>query len=371
MSARLKEKCVLHTSSSLIIPLPGNGPTPNRFNNGLIFKEFRKRTAMTHQPSLLFFALMVLTCCYPVHSRNNGFPVQDPTSIVLIGWDGADRRVVQKLIARGKLPNLQALSKTGSFVDITVQGTTDTRAGWAEILTGCLPSVTGVYSNVRYNEVPCGYTIFERLKRHFGGNEITTAAFIGKEGYVLTGPHPLYAIDEIKDGLVQDSVVAGHAVSFLARHSKERFFLFVHFDGPDRKGHGFGEFSREYRQAIREADRQTGIIMKQLRDLGLLQNTTVYVTADHGFDKNKITHHNAPDVFLASSDPAITSSGSLSDITPTMLHRLGVHMNETTPQVNGIALSKAKKFRFKWPKLQSNWLAALYGFVYPTIKSGV
>ena len=275
-----------------------------------------------------------------------------PTSVVLIGWDGADRRVVHKLMAHGKLPHLRRLSKSGSFVDIDVQGETDTRAGWAEILTGCEPSVTGVYSNVRYNDLPCDHTIFERLKYHFSSQGIATGAFIAKQGYVLTGPSPLGSIDEYKEGLLRDSAVSAEAVSFIARHQNERFFLFVHFDGPDKQGHGFGEFSREYRMAIRKADWLTGRILSQLRASDLLEKTAVYVTADHGFDKGKTTHKNAPRVFLASNDPTISESGTRFDITPTILHRMGISMNEITPQISGISLS-SEKLRF-WEK-QHRW----------------
>jgi predicted AlkP superfamily pyrophosphatase or phosphodiesterase len=269
-------------------------------------------------------------------------PAPTPASVVLIGWDGADRRVVQKLMARGKLPQLRRISKSGSLVNIDVQGETDTRAGWAEILTGCEPSVTGVYSNVRYNDLPCDHTIFERLKYHFGSLGIATGAFIAKQGYVLTGPSPLNAIDEYKEGLLRDSAVAAEAVSFISRHQGKRFFLFVHFDGPDKQGHGFGEFSREYRTAIREADRLTGRILSRLHASDIFEKTAVYVTADHGFDKGKTTHKNAPEVFLASSDPMLIANGTRSDITPTILHRMGLSMNEITPQVSGISLSSKK-----------------------------
>ncbi|MBN1128433.1 MAG: hypothetical protein JXA71_05570, partial [Chitinispirillaceae bacterium] len=102
----------------------------------------------------------------------------------------------------------------------------------------------------------------------------------------------------------------------------------------------------------------------------ILRKTAVYVAADHGFDRNKTTHHNAPDVFLASSDPAIAGRGSLADITPTILHRLGVSMNEATPQINGTALSVAKKFPFNWLKRPPKWLTALYTLVFPSMMPG-
>jgi hypothetical protein len=321
---------------------------------------------MLKQTKLWIFFLSIWVGLCAAYSINARIATQDPTVFVLIGWDGADRRAVNKMMARGKLPNLRALSKKGSFVDINVQGTTDTRAGWAEILTGCDPSVTGVFSNMRYNAIPCGHTIFERLKYHFGAQGIATAAFIAKQGYVLTGPSPFNAIDEFKDGLLRDSVAAGEAISFIQRHRNGRFFLFVHFDGPDKQGHGYGEFSREYRRAIQEADRQTGIILKRLRESNLMGKTAVYVTADHGFDKGKTTHKNAPEVFLASNDPAITVSGNRADITPTILYRAGIAMDETTPQVSGMTLSAGKSN--PRAKKRSWWLSGILESMYLSSK---
>ena len=60
-----------------------------------------------------------------------------PQGIMVIGWDGAERNNVKRLLAADQLPNLAALAKEGTLVDIDiVTGATETATGFAQILTG-------------------------------------------------------------------------------------------------------------------------------------------------------------------------------------------------------------------------------------------
>jgi hypothetical protein len=45
---------------------------------------------------------------------------ENPTNIVLIGWDGAQRSHVKECLSRGELPNLTRLAAEGAMVDIDV-----------------------------------------------------------------------------------------------------------------------------------------------------------------------------------------------------------------------------------------------------------
>ena len=108
-----------------------------------------------------------------------------PRNIVLIGWDGCQRNHLKEMIASNEVPNLVALAKDGKLVDIDVTtGATDTKAGWTQILTGYSPEKTGVYSNGRYQPIPEGYTVFERLEAFFGPSNIDTVSIVGKKAHV-------------------------------------------------------------------------------------------------------------------------------------------------------------------------------------------
>jgi hypothetical protein len=109
-----------------------------------------------------------------------GAAVEHPQNVILIGWDGAQREHVEQCLARKELPSLQRLIDQGKYVKIDVEGTTDTKAGWSQILTGYYPRVTGVYSNGRFRPVPKGLSIFERLENNFGADRFITVAVIGK-----------------------------------------------------------------------------------------------------------------------------------------------------------------------------------------------
>ncbi|MDI6774334.1 MAG: alkaline phosphatase family protein, partial [Verrucomicrobiota bacterium] len=111
-------------------------------------------------------------------------PAKPARNVVLIGWDGAQREHVFECLERGELPNLKKLAAEGGMTNIHVVGVTDTKAGWAEILTGYGPKNTGVYSNGKFQPIPSGYTIFERFRRQFGGDKVATVAVIGKDHHV-------------------------------------------------------------------------------------------------------------------------------------------------------------------------------------------
>ena len=74
----------------------------------------------------------------------SGIPVRNE---VLIGWDGCLIDDVRLLLEQGRLPNLQRLIDEGCMIDTYITTSkTETKPGWAEILTGYGPGVTGVTS---------------------------------------------------------------------------------------------------------------------------------------------------------------------------------------------------------------------------------
>jgi hypothetical protein len=296
-----------------------------------------------------------------------------PRNVILVGWDGAQRNHIKECIAKGELPTLVALAKEGALVEIDVMRITDTKAGWTQILTGYNPELTGVFSNADFQPIPEGLTIFERLEKHFGSDSFATVAVIGKLGNVgcagpkqqklpanqqnLTGPNiievdgvkyrlvpgePYYLtknnMDVFVNGLEEDEVVGERAIEYLEEYKDVPFFFFVHFAQVDHKGHAFGENSKEVNDAYISADTWTGKIVEKLKELGLYDDTLIYITADHGFDEGKKTHKDAPYVFLATNDPKVMRSGERADITPTILDRFGLDLSKMDPPLDGHSL---------------------------------
>jgi len=151
---------------------------PSGGTNG---KSARKGPVMAKVLSRVLVVVVVATCATRALAQVDRSG--KPRNIILIGWDGAQREHVQECLSRGELPNLQALAAAGKIGAIDIRGTTDTKAGWSQILTGYDPDVTGVYSNARYQPVPTGLSVFERLKEHFGPDRFAAVAVIGKKGH--------------------------------------------------------------------------------------------------------------------------------------------------------------------------------------------
>lgn len=308
-----------------------------------------------------------------------------PRNIVLIGWDGAQRNHVKECLGRGELPNLKKLCDDGALVAVDITRVTDTKAGWAQILTGYEPEVTGVFSNGRYQPIPKGLTVFERLEQFFGPDRFSTVAVIGKKGNVdadppqkipvrrkalarltqkakktggsiieengqkyLVVPGKPYAnakdaMDVFLNGLGKNETVGAKALEYLSQYKDKPFFFFVHFAEVDHQGHKFGENSKEYNDALISCDAWTGRIMEKLKELGLYDQTLIYVTADHGFDEGQRSHGDAPYVFLGTNDPKVARRGTRADIAPTILDRFGVDLGKLQPHLDGYPLTRPRE----------------------------
>jgi len=314
-------------------------------------------------------ALAALLLCGPAAARAAS---SAPVSVLLVGWDGCDRKHVLRLLQEGKLPRLASLAAQGSLVATEVTtGHTQTKPGWAEILTGYAATRTGVLSNSDYKPIPKGWTIFERLKERFGPS-FATIMISGKGGNVGTrGPHEIvvnaphrdpithkptgYLDRDSFDGETLDGkppvwakregepfhnavgswdvqeLSAGRAPRVERRAEKafdgldgRRFFAFVHFADPDENGHLHGEGSPEYDRAIMAADHWTGALLDHLAELGVSSRTVVYLTTDHGMDVGGHQHDHAPETFVAAGSGRKLRAGDRKDVTPTIYQELGL-----------------------------------------------
>lgn len=302
---------------------------------------------------ILIFSLALSTVIFAHAQSETG----QPRNIILIGWDGVGRDYLKGSIAKAELPNLIALTSEGAIVAIDILRFTDTKAGWAQILTGYEPETTGIFTNFIYGPIPKGYTVFERLKSFFGSGFVT-AALIGKytnmeadapqrvvvphRGKVQVPAQMFYytknTMDVFVNGLESNETVGAEALKFLQNYTEKPFFIFLHFAQPDSRGHQYGARSKEYNAGLRSCDKWLGKIMQELKVLGLYDKTLIYVTSDHGFDDKN--HIDAPYVFLATNDPKVMRRGRRQDITPTILARFGVDLNKLQPPLDGHPLTE-------------------------------
>ncbi|MBN2316204.1 MAG: alkaline phosphatase family protein [Sedimentisphaerales bacterium] len=334
---------------------------------------------MLKKATFIFTTLLLSFIASPM------FGAIDPSrNIILFGWDGAQRDHVKECLSRNELPNLQKLIDEGAFVEIDIEGKTDTKAGWSQILTGYYPEVTGVYSNQQYQPIPKGLSTFERLEKHFGPDAFVTVAVIGEsdnlgaeapkkieapednpnsptnpreeqqpEGtywrendtrYLLVPGQPFYftkdKMDLFENGLNENEKVGARAIELLEQYEDEPFFFFVHFADIDRAGHQYGENSKEYNDALISTDRWTGKIKAKVKELGLDDKTQFYITSDHGFNEGKKTNTFAPYVFLATDNEKVNRNGRRQDVAPTIMEAFGLNLSAFKPPLDGISLTQ-------------------------------
>lgn len=356
----------------------------------MIFFAMRKKKAIGKR--LLFFLIglfIIAGTCFAAIAQSNP---ENPDNIILIGWDGLERDNLLELLKNGQLPNLEKIISEGSLVFTEVStGRTETKPGWAEILTGYNASRLGVIDNVEYKPIPTGWSIFERLKASMGENKIKTIFIggkinnIGSRGvheicinclrrdpltkektfwwdkqrcvaktrdggpyrWVLREGEPYFnskdSIDLHLIGLGEAKNVCQQALVALEKYQKDPFFAFIHFEEPDEQGHIYGRSSDGYAKAVKANDYWLGIIIEKLKSLGIYGNTVIYLTSDHGFDKEGFAHGNAPNMFLATNSKRKLKSGDRKDIAPTLLEEYGIDLNDLAPPLDGNSLFIEKK----------------------------
>ncbi len=287
------------------------------------------------------------------------------TRLILIGWDGADRRNIETLLESGELPNLEALIARGSYAEINVTGQTDTKAGWAQILTGYDGDINRVHNNDRYKAIPAGLTVFERLKLSLDDN-IYNVFITGKDKHIGSrkiGRHkklPFYNAEQALDCYALNEKRHNYEVYDLCFACLEEYaktspdiplFAMIHFRSPDRQGHDYREASEQYASALIRLDRFLGKMQEDFEGFGF--KPIIIVTSDHGFDrqnatfhfkrsrKNKKrgkTHFMAPYVFMASNLFGLKERGLRLDIAPTIYDAFGVDWTQFEPELQGISL---------------------------------
>lgn len=346
--------------------------------------DIGKKTTQKYKIILLFGAVILVAGIF----RNTTDDTTRFKNFILIGWDGVQREHLYQLLHEGKLPNLKKFITFGSMSNINITtGKTQTKPGWSEILTGYDSKDIGIVSNFDYKPIPKGYTVFERLENYFGKENITTLFVGGKVANIgARGPHkictnclrrfpdtrrqtwwwdentsaptvsaeeertfvtregePYYytkdSLDVYEVALGMASNVGARVIDYIEKYKDKRFFAFFHFEEPDEPGHRYGENSKEYSDGIISNDYWLGKIISHLMDLGIYEETLIYVTSDHGFDEGKTEHSYAPNVFLATNDSLPTKKeGDRKDITPTILQRYGIDIKSLIPSLDGASL---------------------------------
>ncbi|MCG3219857.1 MAG: alkaline phosphatase family protein [Candidatus Heimdallarchaeota archaeon] len=146
-----------------------------------------------------------------------------------------------------------------------------------------------------------------------------------------------------KSPVLKTDYLGQKAADWIPTVKNNRFYLRVHLTQPDQEGHGYGDDSVEYKNAMIECDDAVGLILDELENANILDETLVIVGTDHGMYD---TGHNAgpwPDVkddlnelVFVMSHSSVRHEESIpvsqQDIAPTVLATMGVDLSPLTPE---------------------------------------
>jgi len=205
---------------------------------------------------------------------------------------------------RPTTPQIDRLAAGGALFESAQSTGPTTLPSHATLLTGRIPPLHGVRSNV-------GYALAEEtpsLAQTLGRHGYVTAAEIASEAL---GAHTGIArhFDEVRDarspGVEHATAraegdgeeirlatrpardVSRHALAFLREHAEKRFFLWLHYFDPHSPYSPPRTFHRmipdsAYHAEVAAVDSSVGLVVNELERLGLRERSLVVVTADHG-----------------------------------------------------------------------------------------
>ncbi|MFX1603113.1 MAG: alkaline phosphatase family protein [Promethearchaeota archaeon] len=189
-------------------------------------------------------------------------------------------------------PNIEALGEWANFTDTTCSTLISvSRTGYGVISSGVNSSESEVISNDYDGEFRAD-TIWNATVRNSG----KTAVVGSYSWYVMFGKWINYTITFSEGQLVNvtnpgsrietpledpdDSTVSQYAQALF--DSQRPTLMIVHFSDTDHEGETKGPFSQEYVDALSSEDEYIGAILSKYEDAGILNQTAVVITSDHG-----------------------------------------------------------------------------------------
>src|SRR4051812_38819788 len=97
--------------------------------------------------------------------------------VIVLGFDGADARTTEEMMARGELPHLARLRDSGTFAPLGTTMPAESPVSWASLNSGQNPAKTGVPGFVRRELGPGGHPqpnigFYEQVTRKTGDLEL-------------------------------------------------------------------------------------------------------------------------------------------------------------------------------------------------------
>ena len=104
---------------------------------------------------LRFAAILLVAGAVPARARAADAPPAAGGAsdrVVVLGFDGADARLVEEYMAAGRLPHLKALRESGMYAPLRSTNPPQTPVSWAAFATGLNPGRTEIFDFLRRTE---------------------------------------------------------------------------------------------------------------------------------------------------------------------------------------------------------------------------
>ncbi len=200
--------------------------------------------------------------------------------VVFIGIDGIGNAVKDP---ETNAQNIQKLIREGA-------GTYEARAmlptisgqNWGSILHGVVPSKHQLTNNIvssRYYPENNPYPSYMKLLKQ-------ERPMLQQASFTTWAP--------INNGIIEDSAGAykvnggndtnttQKTVDYIKTNGQDTRNIFVHLDEVDGAGHTYGYYTPQFYEKAQQADQHVGQIIQALEDEGLMEDTLVILTSDHG-----------------------------------------------------------------------------------------
>ena len=221
-----------------------------------------------------------------------------PRHVILISIDTCRADVLSCYgCDRQTTPHIDALAEQATLFENAISPVPITLPSHCSMLTGTIPPYHGVRSNMAYRLMPTNQTLAESLQ----ASGYATGAVVS--AFVLDGRYGLdQGFDDYDDTFRPEpdgrrpnergaAETAEVAIEWLRDHvDQEKLFLFLHYYDPhlpyqpppaflDR--FGSTQWDR-YAGEVAYVDQQIGVVLKELKRLGLYDDAMIIITADHG-----------------------------------------------------------------------------------------
>ncbi len=228
--------------------------------------------------TILLVGSLVFAFASPIVSQVPGV-----NHVVIIGCDGMSPDGILK----AKTPSMDNLIQRGAYT-LRARGVmpTSSSPNWASMIMGAGPEQHGITSNSwrpdKFEIAPTAVgtggifpTIFSVLREQQPSAVI--ACFHDWSGFGGLFEREALDIVEDTDGPVNTTE---RAVAYFK--AKQPNLTFIHLDHIDLAGHKYGHGTPEYYQSVEEADRLIGETVRGLETAGMLEQTILIITSDHG-----------------------------------------------------------------------------------------